>query len=77
MPRQSRSAGRRDPRSEKAGEIAVAARLRTLLAGSTIVEAHREDDLVQDPISRGYQVLGAVLDAVDAVRRVVPTNSGR
>ncbi len=56
------------------GQIAVAGRLRTLLEGSTIVEAHRENDpRVQDPYSlrAAPQVLGAAADAIDSVRRIV------
>ena len=56
------------------GQIAVAARLRDLLEGSTIVEAHRENDpRVQDPYSLRAipQVVGAAADAADAVRRVI------
>ncbi|MFM1833767.1 MAG: Histidine ammonia-lyase [Planctomycetota bacterium] len=61
------------------GQIAVAARLRDLLEGSTIVEAHRENDpRVQDPYSlrAAPQVLGAATDAIDAVRRIVSNELG-
>ncbi len=61
------------------GQIEVATRLRTLLEGSTIVEAHRENDpRVQDPYSLRAipQVLGAVVDAAAAVRRVVSDELG-
>ena len=50
-----------------------------MLEGSTIVEAHRENDpRVQDPYSLRAipQVLGAVVDAVEAVRRVVSDELG-
>ena len=56
------------------GQIAVAARLRNLLEGSTIVEVHREDDpRVQDPYSLRAipQVVGAAADAAESVRRIV------
>ncbi len=61
------------------GQIEVASRLRAMLEGSTIVEAHRENDpRVQDPYSLRAipQVLGAVVDAVEAVRRVVSDELG-
>jgi histidine ammonia-lyase len=54
------------------GQIAVAATLRKMLEGSTIVEAHRENDpRVQDPYSLRAipQVLGAAVDAIAGVRR--------
>ncbi|HEX5131994.1 MAG TPA: histidine ammonia-lyase [Candidatus Krumholzibacteria bacterium] len=46
------------------GQIAVAAGFRRLLAGSAIMQAHRDCDRVQDPYSFRCipQVLGAVLD---------------
>lgn len=52
------------------GQIAVAAALRTLLVGSTIIPSHREDDpRVQDPYSLrcAPQVLGAVVDALEYI----------
>ncbi|MBC03414.1 MAG: histidine ammonia-lyase [Phycisphaerae bacterium] len=61
------------------GQIAVAARLRELLEGSTIVEVHRENDpRVQDPYSLRAipQVVGAAADAADAVRRIVEFELG-
>lgn len=61
------------------GQRAVAARLRSLLAGSGILPAHREDDpRVQDPycLRCTPQVLGAVADGVDHVRRVVERELG-
>jgi len=61
------------------GQIAVAARLRDLLDGSTIVEAHRENDpRVQDPYSlrAAPQVLGAACDAIASVRRIVEHELG-
>ena len=61
------------------GQIAVAATLRTVLEGSTIVEAHRENDpRVQDPYSLRAipQVLGAAVDAVAGVRRTIELELG-
>ncbi len=61
------------------GQIAVAARLRDLLSGSTIVEAHRENDpRVQDPYSlrAAPQVLGAACDAIASVRRIIEHELG-
>ena len=61
------------------GQIEVAARLRELVAESTIVEAHREDDpRVQDPYSLRAipQVLGAVRDTIRFVRRQVEFELG-
>jgi len=56
------------------GQVAVAANLRALLAGSEIVQSHAGCDRVQDPYSERCtpQVLGASLDAlahVDGFRR--------
>lgn len=51
------------------GQIAVAATLRTLMAGSAIRDSHREDDpKVQDPYSLRCQpqVMGAILDVLNA-----------
>ncbi len=66
-----------DPRIHAArphpGQVAVAALMRELLAGSEIRESHREnDDRVQDAYSLRCtpQVLGAVADAVRFVRQV-------
>jgi len=53
----------------QAGQIAVAARLRDLMAGSAIRDSHRDDcDKVQDPYSLRCQpqVMGAVLDVMRA-----------
>jgi histidine ammonia-lyase len=53
------------------GQQQVAARLRALLQGSTIVEAHRENDpRVQDPycLRAMPQVLGAAVDAIEFLR---------
>ena len=49
-----------------AGQIAVAAHMRALLAGSTIRESHRTCDRVQDPYSLRCQpqVMGACLDVL-------------
>ena len=61
------------------GQIAVAATLRTMLEGSTIVEAHRENDpRVQDPYSLRAipQVLGAAVDAIAGVRRTIEFELG-
>ncbi|HMN95959.1 MAG TPA: histidine ammonia-lyase [Phycisphaerales bacterium] len=59
-------AARRQP-----GPIAVAAALRRLLDGSTVLPAHRHDDpRVQDPycLRAAPQVLGAALDAIGAAQ---------
>ena len=61
------------------GQIRIADRLRGLLEGSTIVEAHREDDpRVQDPYSLRAipQVVGAASDAAESVRRTVEFELG-
>jgi len=64
------------------GQARVAARLRSLLAGSEIVASHRDcpqvrepDEKVQDPYSLRCipQVLGASWDALEHVRHVVET----
>jgi histidine ammonia-lyase len=51
------------------GQRAVAARLRTLLAGSPVVASHADCGRVQDPYTLrcAPQVIGAVSDAVDYV----------
>ncbi len=62
-------AARRHP-----GPSRVASRLRLLLAGSTIIPSHVENDpRVQDPYSLrcAPHVLGAALDAADSVRKAV------
>ncbi|MGQ0559944.1 MAG: aromatic amino acid lyase, partial [Sphingosinicella sp.] len=59
-----------DPRIQEArgqpGQIAVAAELKRLIAGSAIRESHRTCDRVQDPYSFRCQpqVMGAVLDLI-------------
>ena len=61
------------------GQIEVAARLRELLAGSTIVPSHAVNDpRVQDPYSLRAmpQVLGAVLDGFRHVESVVERELG-
>jgi histidine ammonia-lyase len=63
-----------------AGQVASAANLRRLLAGSAIVASHRDSDhLVQDPYSLrcAPQVHGATREAIGFARRVleVETNS--
>ena len=61
------------------GQIEVAAELRALLHGSTIVESHKEDDpRVQDPycLRATPQVLGAVLDSIASARSVVMRELG-
>ncbi|MDG2201470.1 MAG: histidine ammonia-lyase [Phycisphaerales bacterium] len=61
------------------GQIEVARRMRELLAGSTIVTSHVEDDpRVQDPYSLRAtpQVLGAVVDSIAAARTVVERELG-
>ena len=77
------SHGPLDPRLHAArnqpGQEQVAARLRAMLQGSEIVEAHREDDpRVQDPYSlrAAPQVLGAVHDAMAQVRRIIEQELG-
>ena len=72
-----------DPRLHAArnqpGQIRVAERLRAMLKGSTIVEAHLEDDpRVQDPygLRAAPQVLGAVIDAIAHVRTIVEHELG-
>jgi len=57
-----------------AGQIAVAARMRELMAGSVIRESHREGDTrVQDPycIRCQPQVTGAALDLIDMAARTL------
>ena len=61
------------------GQQVVAAKLRSILAGSEIVEAHRENDpRVQDPYSlrAAPQVLGAVLDAFQHVEATISNELG-
>jgi len=61
------------------GQIEVAARLRSELAGSQIIPSHRENDpRVQDPYSLRCtpQVLGAALDALRFVRCVIERELG-
>jgi histidine ammonia-lyase len=61
------------------GQQIVAAKLRSILAGSEIVDAHRENDpRVQDPYSlrAAPQVLGAVLDAFQHVEAIVGNELG-
>ncbi len=55
------------------GQIAVAARLRDLLAGSSIVESHANCARVQDPYSFRCipQVLGAVADGLEHARATI------
>jgi histidine ammonia-lyase len=55
------------------GQQAVAERLRTLLAGSPVVESHADCGRVQDPYTLrcAPQVLGAVSDAVAYVRGAI------
>ena len=55
------------------GQVAVAANLRALLAGSEIVQSHAGCDRVQDPYSERCtpQVLGASLDALAHVETVL------
>jgi histidine ammonia-lyase len=55
------------------GQIAIAARLRSLLEGSTVVISHANCARVQDPYSFRCvpQVLGAVADALDHARSVI------
>ncbi len=77
------SAGPLDPRIHAArgqpGQIAVAAHVASLLAGSEILENHREDDpRVQDPYCLRCipQVLGAAMDTLAHVRSVLETELG-
>ncbi len=61
------------------GQVDVAAKLRGLLAGSTIAESHRDDDpRVQDPYSLRAtpQVLGAALDALGWAQTIVERELG-
>ncbi|MGE3923662.1 MAG: histidine ammonia-lyase [Lautropia sp.] len=66
-----------DPRIHAArgqpGQIAVAAALRTLLAGSAIVDSHADCGRVQDPYSIRCvpQVIGACLDNLNHAGRVL------
>lgn len=61
------------------GQRALAVSLAEQLTGSEILEAHREDDpRVQDPycLRAMPQVLGAVMDTIDHVRRVIEAELG-
>ncbi len=77
------SAGPYDERVHRArrqpGQIAVAAALRTMLEGSTILSHHLEDDpRVQDPycLRCAPQVLGAAADAITAGRQITDHELG-
>ena len=71
-----------DPRIHAArgqpGQIAVAATLRGLLAGSAIRASHADCDRVQDPYSLRCQpqVMGAVLDLLDNAERTLLIEAG-
>ncbi|MFA7261890.1 MAG: histidine ammonia-lyase [Caulobacter sp.] len=71
-----------DPRIHAArgqpGQIAVAAGLRALLAGSQIRASHADCDRVQDPYSLRCQpqVMGAVLDLLDNAERTLLIEAG-
>ncbi|MDO8296182.1 MAG: histidine ammonia-lyase [Caulobacter sp.] len=71
-----------DPRIHAArgqpGQIAVAAGLRALLAGSQIRANHADCDRVQDPYSLRCQpqVMGAVLDLLDNAERTLLIEAG-
>ena len=61
------------------GQVAVAARLRELLAGSRILPSHKEDDpRVQDPycLRAMPQVLGAAFDALAYLRGAIERELG-
>jgi histidine ammonia-lyase len=60
------------------GPAAVAARLRTLLAGSPVVASHADCGRVQDPYTLrcAPQVLGAVADALDYVEGALERELG-
>jgi histidine ammonia-lyase len=60
------------------GQAACAARLRSLLRGSTIPQSHRDDPRVQDPYSLRCipQVLGAVRDALAFVEQTIAQELG-
>jgi histidine ammonia-lyase len=61
------------------GQSTVAARLRELLAGSTITPSHHTNDpRVQDPycLRAAPQVLGAALDAIEYARTVIERELG-
>ncbi len=63
----------------QSGQRRVASAMRALLKGSEIIHDHRQDDpRVQDPYSLRAtpQVLGAVVDAVQYVRRVICAELG-
>ncbi len=63
----------------QAGQIATAAHLRRLLAGSTLVDGNETTDPVRQPPQDAYslrcipQVHGAVRDTIDFARRIVET----
>lgn len=72
-----------DPRAHEArnqpAQMAIAERLRSLLAGSQIAPAHKEhDSRVQDPYSLrcAPQVLGAALETLDHARGVIERELG-
>jgi histidine ammonia-lyase len=71
-----------DPRIHAArgqpGQVAVAASLRALLAGSRIRASHADCDRVQDPYSLRCQpqVMGAVLDLLDNAQRTLLIEAG-
>lgn len=60
------------------GQAACAARLRSLLRGSTIPQSHRDDPRVQDPYSLRCipQVLGAARDALAFVEQTIANELG-
>ncbi|MCH2140502.1 MAG: histidine ammonia-lyase [Phycisphaerales bacterium] len=61
------------------GQMAVAERLRNLLNGSTILTSHADDDpRVQDPycLRCAPQVLGAAIDTLDHVQKIVQYEMG-
>jgi histidine ammonia-lyase len=61
------------------GQIEVARRVREMLLGSEIVDAHRDDDpRVQDPycLRAAPQVLGAVIDSIEAAAQVIERELG-
>ncbi len=62
----------------QSGQIAIAAQMRALLAGSELPASHSDDPRVQDPYSLrcAPQVLGAVHDALGYVRAVIEAELG-
>jgi len=63
----------------QAGQVEVARHLRTLIAGSGILTAHRQDDpRVQDPycLRAAPQVMGAALDAIGFVETIISRELG-